>query len=95
LIDHAEIFFLEGGGKTMRVRASCAERRREPGTSKQGDVGLRNLVWRLDPLKANHIQVIIDTRGEDGILLGRLVEEIIAINVKCTKNNFHVVFRES
>jgi hypothetical protein len=49
----------------------------------------------LNPLEANHVQVVVHTCGEDGILLSGLIKKIVAIDVECTKNNFHVMFRES
>jgi hypothetical protein len=95
LVDHPKILLLKRGGEAMGVRASRAEGGREPSASKQRNVGLRNLVWCLNPLKADHVQIVIDTCREDSVLLSGFVEEVIAIDVECTKNNLHVVFRES
>jgi hypothetical protein len=99
LIDHPKIFLLEGGSKTVGVRAGCAEGRRKPSTGKQGDIGFRDLVWCLNPLEADHIQIVIHTRREDGVLLSGFIKEIITISIKCADeaiisvtingNNFH------
>jgi hypothetical protein len=84
LIDHPKIFLLEGGGKTVGVGTGCAEGRRKSGTSEQRNIGFRDLVWCLNPLEADHIEIVVYTRRKDGVLLGGFVEEIIAVGVKRT-----------